>query len=127
MTWRWVSRAGVLAIHAAQIEAHGGGIGLRDEALLESALARPRNLAIYGEPDAAALAAAYAFGIVRNHPFVDGNKRVGFVVAATFLRLNGFDLTASNADVVSAMLALASSAWDEEAGAAWFRRIIRPI
>ena len=127
MTWRWISRAGVLAIHAAQIEAHGGAPGLRNEALLESALARPRNLAAYSAPDVAALAAAYAFGIVRNHPFVDGNKRTGFVVAATFLRLNGFDLTASNADVVSAMLALASGAWDEDAGTAWFRRMIRPI
>lgn len=121
MTVRWVSLRAVLAMHAAQIAEHGGGEGVRDEGLLDSALSRPLNLQAYGEPDLPALAAAYAFGIARNHPFVDGNKRTAFVVSATFLVLNGRRLAASERDVVETFLALAAGVLDEDALAGWFR------
>jgi death-on-curing protein len=107
--------------HAEQLAEHGGGEGVRDVTLLESAMARPRNLAAYGKPDAAALAAAYAFGIARNHPFVDGNKRTSLVVSETFLILNGYRLTASDAELVVAFVALAAGELSEEETADWFR------
>ena len=110
-----------MAAHAEQIAEHGGGEGVRDAGLLESAMARPQNLAAYGTPDAAELAAAYAYGIARNHPFVDGNKRTAAVVSETFLMLNGHVLTASDAELVVAFLALAAGDLSEEATAAWFR------
>ena len=94
---------------------------MRDEGLFESAMARPQNLAVYGEPDAAALAASYAFGIARNHAFIDGNKRTAAVVAETFLVLNGFTLDATDAEIVEAFLALAAGELSEEALAEWFR------
>jgi death on curing protein len=119
MTWRWVSEAAALAIHGEQLAEHGGGTGIRDEGLLESALARPRNLAAYSG-GAAQLAAAYAFGIARDHPFVDGNKRTAFITAATFLLLNGFDITPSEKDVVETFLRLAAGELTEEQLAAWF-------
>jgi len=122
VTWRWLSRRAALAIHAEQIAEHGGASGLRDKGLLDSALGRPRQLAAYAEPDAADLAAAYAFGIVRDHPFVDGNKRTGFIVAATFLLLNGCELNASEGDVVTTFGRLADSALSERQLAGWFRR-----
>ena len=100
---------------------HGGGEGVCDAGLLESALARPRQLASYGEPDAPALAAAYAFGIARNHPFVDGNKRTAAVVSETFLMLNGYRLGASDAELVVAFLALAAGELSEDELADWFR------
>lgn len=121
--WRWLSEAAVRAIHAEQLAAHGGAPGLRDEGLLESALARAKHLAAYGDPDAAAFAAAYSFGIVRNHPFVDGNKRTGFVAAATFLLLNRFDLTAPEQDVVTTFWRLADGSLSEDELAAWFRSV----
>lgn len=121
MTIRWISPRAVLAMHAAQIAEHGGGEGVRDEGLLDSALNRPVNLLAYGEPDLSDLAAAYAFGIARNHPFVDGNKRTAFVVSATFLALNGQRLTATERDVVETFLALAAGALAEDALAQWFR------
>ncbi|MBC7379812.1 MAG: type II toxin-antitoxin system death-on-curing family toxin, partial [Burkholderiaceae bacterium] len=93
--WHWLDREVLLAIHDAQLSEHGGGAGVRDEALFDSAIAKPRNLAAYGKPDAPALAAAYAYGIPRNHAFIDGNKRTAFVAAELFLRLNGFVLTVS--------------------------------
>jgi death-on-curing protein len=124
--WRWLSKAAVLAIHAEQLAEHGGAPGLRDEGLLDSALARPENLAVYEDPDAAALAAAYAFGIVRNHPFVDGNKRTGFVAAATFLLLNGFDLNTSEQEVVRTFWRLADGSLSERELAAWFRSVTPP-
>jgi death-on-curing protein len=105
---------------------HGGGEGVRDVRLLESAIARPRNLAAYGEADAAALAAAYAFGIARNHPFVDGNKRTAAVVSETFLALNGYRLTATDAELVVAFLALAAGEFREAALADWFRERVVP-
>ncbi|MDQ4060013.1 MAG: type II toxin-antitoxin system death-on-curing family toxin [Pseudomonadota bacterium] len=123
----WVATAVVLAIHDAQIAEHGGSPGLRDQGLLESALARPQNLAAYGQPDLAALAAAYAFGIARNHPFVDGNKRVSAVVSRLFLRLNGHDIAADQATRLQVWLGLAAGRISEEDLAGWFREHIRAL
>jgi death-on-curing protein len=122
--WRWVALDVAVAAHSEQLAEHGGGEGVRDERLLESAMARPRNLAAYREPDAAALAAAYAYGIARNHPFVDGNKRTAAVVSETFLILNGYRLKASDAELVVAFLALAAGELGEEDIADWFRQRI---
>lgn len=119
--WVWVTLAVAEAIHAEQLAEHGGGEGVRDAGLLESAMARPHNLASYGDPDVAALAAAYAYGIARNHPFVDGNKRTAAVISETFLMLNGHALTASDAELVVAILALAAGELSEEELADWFR------
>jgi len=124
--WRWIREDSVLAIHAAQIAEHGGLSGIRDLTLVQSALARPRNLVAYGDPDAAALAAAYAYGLARNHGFSDGNKRTAYVVALVFLLANGIEMTASDVDSVTTMLAVASGQMDEETLAAWFRQNIRP-
>jgi death-on-curing protein len=119
--WVWVAIEVAQAAHAEQLAEHGGGEGVRDLALLESAMARPQNLAAYGEPDAAALAAAYAWGIARNHPFVDGNKRTAAVVSETFLILNGHRLDASDAELVVTFVALAGGELSEEELADWFR------
>ncbi len=119
--WIWVATDVALAAHREQLAEHGGGDGVRDERLLDSAMARAPNLAGYGEPDAAALAATYAYGIARNHPFVDGNKRTAAVVSETFLVLNGYALHASDAELVVAFLALASGDLSEEELADWFR------
>jgi death on curing protein len=121
MPWNWVSAEIVGVIHEQQISHFGGVSGSRDEGMLLSALARPENLAAYGEPDAAALAAAYAFGIARNHTFVDGNKRTALVAAAVFLLENGKELVASEADAVITILALAAGELSEEALADWIR------
>lgn len=121
MGWFWITEPLARALHHEQLAAHGGGDGIRDAGLLDSALQRPRNLAAYGEPDAAALAASLAFGIARNHPFVDGNKRKAFVAAATFMELNGWRFGASEADVVLTTLALAAGEVGEDALADWFR------
>ena len=104
--WIWIATDVAMAAHAEQLAEHGGGEGVRDERLLDSAMARPKNLAAYGEPDAAALAASYAFGIARNHPVIDGNKRMAAVVSEAFLNLNGSVLSATDAEVVVAFLAL---------------------
>ena len=125
--WIWVALAVAEAAHAEQLAEHGGGEGVRDAGLLDSAMARPQNLATYGEPDLAALAAAYGFGIARNHPFIDGNKRTAAVVAETFLALNGYLLTASDAELVVAMLALAAGELSEDELADWFRGHIASI
>jgi death on curing protein len=125
--WIWVATDVALAAHREQLAEHGGGEGIRDERLLDSAMARAPNLAAYGEPDAAALAATYAFGIARNRPFVDGNKRTAAVVSETFLVLNGYALNASDAELVVAFLALASGDLTEEELADWFRtRLVSP-
>jgi len=113
-----------LAAHVEQLAQHGGPEGIRDLGALESALARPANLAAYGDPDAAALAAAYAFGIARNHPFVDGNKRTAAVVSVAFLFVNGLDCLATPAELTVAFLALAAGELTEEEMAAWFRRYV---
>jgi death-on-curing protein len=111
----------LLAVHEEQLAEHGGPSGLRDGGLLESALARPQQIATYGQPDVAALAAAYGFGLARNHPFVDGNKRTAFIAIELFLALNGHELRASDLDCVSTMLALAAGELSEEALACWIR------
>ena len=122
----WLLEETLTAIHHRQIAEHGGSEGLRDEGLLLSALARPQNLLAYGEPapDLASLAAAYAYGIARNHPFVDGNKRTALVAARTFLILNGVDLKATQDDKVLAFLNLAEGAISEEELADWIRKRI---
>jgi death on curing protein len=122
--WLWVPVNAVLAIHDEQISEHGGIPGVRDLAVIESALARPRNLFAYGKPDAATLAAAYAFGLCRNHGFFDGNKRTAYVVAETFLDLNGYSMEASDEEVVSTMLAVASGVTPQSQLAKWFRSFI---
>lgn len=121
MNWIWVSLEVALAAHYEQLAEHGGGEGVRDSGMLESAMARPQNLVAYGTPDAAELAASYAFGIARNHPFVDGNKRTAAVVSETFLVLNGHDLTATDAELVVTFLALAAGELSEDELTAWFR------
>jgi len=117
----WLSPDVVLAIHDEQIAEHGGGEGIRDLGLLESALARPMNLVAYGYPDLPALAASLGYGLARNHPFVDGNKRTAYVAVETFLALNGLDLIAGDAECVVVMLDLAAGALPEEGFAAWLR------
>ena len=119
--WVWIQREVILAVHEAQLAEHGGGAGVRDPGLLESALARPGNLAAYGKPDAAELAAAYGYGISRNHPFLDGNKRTAFVAVELFLQLNGFDLEADDAACVLMMLRVAAGDVSEADFAAWIR------
>lgn len=126
-TIEWIASSVVLAIHDAQIAEHGGGAGLRDAGLLESALARPQNLAAYGDPDIAALAAAYAFGIAKNHPFVDGNKRTSAIASRLFLRLNNYDITASEAERLQIWLRLAAGEMDEESLVEWFRKNISEV
>lgn len=125
MAFRWVGLRAALAIHDLQIVEHGGADGLRDMALLESALARPHQLLAYGTPDIAALAACYAGGIPRTHPFVDGNQRTAWLLAATFLDLNGYDVDAQMSDALQAMLALAAGAIADEAFAAWLGARLR--
>lgn len=117
----WLDRAVLIAAHDEQLAEHGGAAGFRDEALFDSALARPLNLAAYESPDIAALAASYAVALAKNHPFIDGNKRTAFVAMELFLLLNGHELNASDAECVLAMLAVASSEWDEATLAAWLR------
>ena len=123
----WLLEEALIAIHHRQIAEHGGGEGLRDEGLLSSALARPQNLLAYGEPspDLASLAAAYAYGIARNHPFVDGNKRTALVAARTFLILNGVDLNATQDDKVLTFVSLAEGAISEQELADWIRKRIQ--
>ncbi len=115
-------------MHLDQLRTHGGMSGLRDEGALESALARPQNKRACGRrQDHAALAAAYAFGLARNHPFNDGNKRIAFLTAVVFLGLNGWDFEASDADVVAHMVALADGRLTEAKCAAWFRTGMRRL
>ncbi len=120
--WHWIATDVAAAAHGEQLAEHGGPVGVRDRGALESAMMRPRNLAQYGEPDLAELAAAYAYGIARNHPFTDGNKRTAAVVSETFLVLNGHRLAASDAELVVAILALAAGELNEDELADWFRQ-----
>ncbi len=124
---KWVFEKTVLAIHDEQLAEHGGMPGVRDMALLQSALHRPQNLAAYGVPDIADLAAAYAYGISRNHGFLDGNKRTAFVVAYVFLLDQGHELIASDQEAVTTMLAVAAGEMSEAELAVWFRAYTRPI
>ncbi|MDP2810163.1 MAG: type II toxin-antitoxin system death-on-curing family toxin [Rhodocyclaceae bacterium] len=120
-TFAWIEEPVVWAIHEAQLAEHSGSAGVRDAGLLASALARPINLAAYGAPDVADCAAAYGYGVSRNHPFIDGNKRTAFVCVELFLAMNGHDLKATDADCVLTMLAVAVGEMDESAFAAWLR------
>ena len=119
--WVWLDPSVMRAVHEEQLAEHGGGSGVRDEGLFESAMQRPLQLAEYGKPDAAALAAAYGFGLARNHPFIDGNKRAAFVAVQLFLALNGWDLVADDAQCVITMLAVAAGHLREEDFAQWVR------
>jgi death-on-curing protein len=120
--WVWIDPAVILAVHDELVAEHGGPSGIRDRGLLESALARPPNRAAYGKADHADLAACYGAGIAKNHPFADGNKRTAFVAVELFLALNGWRLTAADADAVIAMLAVADGTLAEAALAAWIRQ-----
>jgi death-on-curing protein len=129
MTWRWIDKQALLLLHGESLAEHGGGEGLRDEGLLDSALARPLNLVAYGAPDVAALAASYAMGVAKNHPFVDGNKRAAFLTVGMFLFLNGYRLSTTQADATVTVLALAAGEITEEQFAAWLRAkvVVRPL
>jgi death-on-curing protein len=121
MSFRWVNRQALVLLHDESLAIHGGASGLRDEGLFESALARPENLAAYGTPDVFECAAAYAYGLAKNHPFVDGNKRVAFLATGLFLRLNGYRLAVGQADAVKAVFSLAAGDLSEPDFAAWLR------
>ena len=118
----WIDEDVVLAIHEAQIAEHGGSAGLRDRGLLVSALERPENAADYSGADILTLAALYTVGIIRNHPFVDGNKRVGAVLLDAFLELHDVELTATDSELVEAILGVASGALSDEAFNTWVRK-----
>jgi len=123
--WRWIDPRLLVLLHDESLAEHGGASGIRDAGLLDSALARPVNRAFYGgdpAPDLAELAAAYAHGLAKNHPFVDGNKRAAFLSVGLFLGLNGWRLTASQAEATVAMFELAAGQWDEATFAAWLRQ-----
>ena len=122
----WIEKSVALAIHDRQLAEHGGGSGVRDDGLLESALARPINQWTYGEDDRCQLAAAYAFGVVRNHPFLDGNKRTGWVLARLFLALNQVALTFDTVDATRTMIAFAAGTLSEADLADWFRQHLAP-
>jgi death-on-curing protein len=115
----WLGREECLALHEMMVAQYGGTTGLRDEGLLESALGKPQNLFAYGDPTMADLAASYASGIVKNHPFLDGNKRTGFMMGAGFLERNGYEFLADEADAAIRTLALAAGEMTEKAYAAW--------
>ncbi len=122
----WLPEWLVYEMHEAQIDEHGGAAGVRDAGLLESALARPLNAFAYGVEDLCELASLYATGIVKNHPFVDGNKRTGFVLSELFLNANGWELTASDEEVIASVLMLASSEWDDRDYAGWLKEKAQP-
>ncbi len=121
MNWKWIDLDVVIAIHDQQIVEHGGSIGVREMGLIESALSRPQNLVAYSTPDVYDLAAAYGYGIARNHGFTDGNKRTAYVVARLFLRLNGFDLTAPAVERVLIFEKLGKGDLEQDDLAAWLR------
>ena len=125
-TWVWLNAAVLRAVHDEQLAEHGGLAGVRDQNLFESAVARPQQLAAYGEPDVADLAAAYGWGLARNHPFADGNKRTAFVAMELFLDCNGRSLEADDAACVMTMLAVATGDLSEADFAAWIREHMRP-
>ena len=120
-SWRWIDRRTLELLHDESIAEHGGAAGIRDQGLFESALARPLNLSVYGDPDIADLAAAYGVGLAKNHAFVDGNKRVAFLAVGLFLAINGRRLVATQAEATLTMLAVASGTLDEPAFAQWLR------
>ena len=119
--WRWIDKRLLLILHDEGLAEHGGASGLRDEGLLDSALARPLNLLACGSPDAADLAASYGFDLAKHHAFVDGNKRAAFLAVGLFLALNGFGLNAAQADATLTVMSVASGDIDEPAFARWIR------
>jgi len=122
----WIDERDALALHGRLLALDGGPAGVRDEGLLKSALARPQQLHAYGNrPDTVDLASAYTAGIIRSHPFIDGNKRTGLILGALFLELNGWTLTASEEDATRAVLGLAAGTLDESAFAAWMRANVK--
>lgn len=121
MSWRWIDRQALLLLHGESLAEHGGGQGVRNEGLLDSALARPQNLAPYRSPDVADLAASYGVGLAKNHPFVDGNKRAAFLAVGLFLYLNGYRLQATQAEATLAMIAAAAGEISESELASWLR------
>jgi death-on-curing protein len=123
----WIEESVVLALHEEHLAEHGGPVGIRDRGLLESALFRPQNLIGYGDPDLAALAAAYGFGLARNHPFIDGNKRTAFTVMELFLALNGQELIADDPPCIVTILKLAEGSLTETELADWIRVNANPI
>ena len=123
----WLSKAIVLALQEEQLAEHGGRTGVRDEGLLDSALDRPKNRFLHGEADICDFAAAYAYGLAKNHAFVDGNKRTSLVVSETFLNLNGYELRATDEDVLMAWLALADGTMSEAELIEWFRKYASPL
>jgi len=122
MSWRWIDKRLLMLLHDESLAEHGGAAGLRDEGLLDSALAKPLNLVAYGKPDFADLAAAYATGLAKGHAFVDGNKRAAFLAVGLFLGLNGLRLTAPQAESTLAVMALAASEVTQEQFADWIRK-----
>jgi len=122
MNWRWIDKRALLLLHDESLAEHGGATGIRDEGLLDSALARPINLDAYGKPDFADLAAAYAIGLAKNHGFVDGNKRAAFLATGLFLYLNGYRLQVSQGDATLTMYAVAAREMDEATFADWMRK-----
>jgi death on curing protein len=122
----WLRADVMMAVHEEQLAEHGGAAGVRDPGLFDSAIARAQNMAHYGEPDAAELAAAYGCGLARNHPFIDGNKRTAFVAAELFLECNGFGLLADDVDCVLTMLAVASGTLNQTQFADWIRQHMVP-
>ena len=122
MNWRWIDKRLLLLLHDESLSMHGGASGMRDEGLLDSALARPLNIVANGEPDVADLAAACGFGLAKNHPYIDGNKRTAFLAVGLFLRLNGQRLVASQTDATLTMLQVAGSELSEPAFADWLRK-----
>lgn len=120
--WRWIDKRLLLVLHDESLVLHGGLSGIRDDGLLESALARPEHLAVYAKPDFADLAAAYGVGLAKNHPFVDGNKRAAFLAVGLFLLINGRRLSASQVDATLTMLTVAAGEMDETSFADWIRR-----
>jgi death-on-curing protein len=121
MSWRWIDRRSLLLLHGESVAEHGGGDGIRDEGLLDSALAHPQNQLAYGAPDLADLAASYCVGLAKNHPFVDGNKRVAFLSIGLFLALNGYRLQATQVEATQTILAVAGSDMSEAELAQWIR------
>ncbi len=122
MKWNWIDKRVLLLLHDESLAEHGGASGMRDEGLLDSALARPLNLVNYGAPDLADLAASYALGLAKNHAFVDGSKRAAFLAIGLFLYINGYRLTAPQPDATVMMLDVAAGKIDEASLAAWIRQ-----
>ena len=121
MNWKWITRRALVTLHDMSLAEHGGLSGIRDQGLLESALARPENLAAYGEPDYASLAASYGVGLAKNHAFIDGNKRAALLATGLFLLRNGYRLTATQTEATLAMLGVAAGELEEDAFAEWIR------